>query len=318
MRFTELISLDQKVRNGINGEYTFRKISIPVPGEDLTLGGLLCTPRDRGEYYYAVEHPKERILLHFTAGHIRSDLSTLTTNKRHVSVPFVIGRDGTIYQLFSSKFFSGNIGKGIGNIDTGNAQDKATISIEISNYGYLAERDGNLETFYSRLTDDFGGKAPVDIYCSLSEKEAYIKQEAPFRGQTYFASYTEAQYNSTIILLRYLTAQYKIPRQFLPEPERYTASENVLLFKGIVSHVNYRAGGKWDIGPAFDWKKLIDGVQADKYVSTANVFERADWEDFGEEGEEIGSEDGMEQYLPKGKDPKTQNESYEEAPGVNI
>lgn len=315
MRHTDLPSIEEKIRTtGNNGEYSFRKISIPIPGEELTLEGLLCTPKARAEYYYAVEHPKERILLHFTAGQIRSDLSALTSNKHHVSVPFVIGRDGTLYQLFSSRFWSGNIGKGLGNTGTGNRQDQVTISIEISNYGYLTEREGNLETYYSRLKNENGKINPVDIYSSLSDKDAYIKLPTPFRGQSYYATYTEAQYNSLIILLRYLTTQYNIPRQFLPEPERYEASDRVLQFKGIVSHVNYRTNGKWDIGPAFDWKKVIEGVQAKTYTSTAPMSDSIDTGGLEIEGKEINTEEGVEQYLPQGKDPAYENDSYEELP----
>ncbi|HVG42243.1 MAG TPA: N-acetylmuramoyl-L-alanine amidase [Chitinophagaceae bacterium] len=312
MRYTALSSLDQTLR--ISKEYSFRKVSLPVSSEKLTLEGLLCTPKGRSQYYYAVEHPKKRILLHFTAGNIRSDLSALTMNNRHVSVPFVLGRDGTIYQLFSSKFWSGNIGKGIGNTNTGNAEDKVTISIEISNYGYLTARQDNLETYYSRQKDAAGKPGPIDIYCSLADKEAYQKLNSPFRGQSYYATYTEAQYESLIILLRYLTAQYNIPRQFLPEPKRYEATEDVLSFKGIVSHVNYRKDGKWDIGPAFNWKKVIEGVQAKEFVPTINPLENLSTKDILLEGiqEVIDSEDQLERFVPEGKDPKYEDEPYEE------
>jgi N-acetyl-anhydromuramyl-L-alanine amidase AmpD/lysophospholipase L1-like esterase len=245
---------------GNKGEYTFKKIAIPVKGENLILDGMFCTPVNRTAYFHAVEHPKERILLHFTAGQIRSDMSALTRDNFHVSTPFVIGRDGTIYQLYSSKFWSGNIGKGIGNV--GNTEDKKTIGIEISNYGFLTERDGNLETIYSRLSDALGRPGLVDVYCSLNDTDAYQKITTPFRGQQYYATFTPGQYESLIVLLRYLTAQYNIPRQFLPENKRYISTNDVLSFKGIVSHVNYRDNGKWDIGPAFDWNKVISGVQA--------------------------------------------------------
>jgi N-acetyl-anhydromuramyl-L-alanine amidase AmpD len=289
---------------------------VPVAGENLSLEGLLCTPNGRSGYFYETAHPKERILLHFTAGNIRSDLSALSTHNRHVSVPFVLGRDGTLYQLFSSKFWSGNIGKGLGNIGTGNAEDKKTISIEISNYGYLTERDGNLETYYSRMKDSSGRPGPVDVYCSLLEKEAYIKLPQPYRGQSYYASYSEAQYNTLIILLRYLTTQYNIPRAFLPEPKRYAATPDVLSFKGIVSHVNYRSDGKWDIGPAFDWKKVIEGVQARVYTPTVKVTESV--EVLEGMGMEIHSEEELEQYLPQGKDPQYENEEYDEEAPIPI
>ncbi len=76
------------------------------------MNGQLFKPNRTG-YYYETEHKKERIVLHFTAGNVRSDMITLTTQDRHVSVPFVIARDGTIYQLFSSKFWSGHLGAGL-------------------------------------------------------------------------------------------------------------------------------------------------------------------------------------------------------------
>src|SRR3954467_11467001 len=145
MKSSLLPALEDKItKTGNDGEYELRKFSIPVPNENLTLKGFLTTPKNRSKYYQSVEHPKERIVLHFTAGQIRSDLEALTRNDFHVSVAFVIGRNGAIYQLFPSKFWSGHIGKGIGNTNTGNAQDKVTIGIELSNYGFLTEKDGNL------------------------------------------------------------------------------------------------------------------------------------------------------------------------------
>ncbi len=312
MRFANLDSLESKVKNtGSEGEYTLTQISVPVPGEEIKLEGFLCVPKGRNGYYYKVEHPKQKIVLHFTAGNIRSDLGALSRNDYHVSVPFLIGRDGTIYQLFSSKYWSGHIGKGIGNEGTGNAQDKCTIGIELSNYGFLTEVNGNLETYYSRQKGANGKIGPVDIYCSLSEKEAYMKLDTPFRSQAYYASHTNEQYNSLIILLRYLTTQYNIPRNFLPESSRYLATQEVLNFKGIVSHVNYRKDGKWDIGQAFDWQKLIKGVQAEKYIPilTAPRF-RSGPETVNERI--INSEDALESLLPGAIDAKYEDDDYEE------
>src|SRR5690606_39081127 len=247
MKHANLSLLEDSIRlTGNKGEYSLSPIKVKVPNEDLYLQGLFCKPKSRSGYFYNTAYPKDRIVIHFTAGQLRSDLETLTKNNYHVSVPFVIARDGTIYQLFSSKGWSGHIGKGIGNIGTGNAQDKRTIGIEISNYGILKEANGRLETIYSK-------PGAADVYCSLEQKELYTKLGVPFRGESYYPNYTSQQYNSLIVLLRYLTATYNIPRAFLPLEKRYKAIDEVLNFKGIVSHVNYRSSGKWDIGPAFQW-----------------------------------------------------------------
>lgn len=262
MRYDSLPQIEARFKTDSASLLT--PFSLQVPNEQLFLKGQLYKP-GRTNYFYPTVHNKERIVLHFTAGNLRSDMQSLTTQDRHVSVPFVIARDGTIYQLFPSKNWSGHIGKGVGNENTQNAQDKVTIGIELSNYAYLVPRDGVLETVYSRQPVN-GKPGPVDEYCALSNSAAFTKINQPFREQSYYASYTPEQIESTIILLRYLTATYNIPRQFLPEDKRYLTTNDVLSFKGIVSHVNYRPSGKWDIGPAFDWDTLISGVTAPEFV----------------------------------------------------
>lgn len=315
MRFTSLTRLEENLlATGNNGEYAFNKIAVPVKGENLVLRGMLATPKHRSKYYYAVSHPKERIVLHFTAGQLRSDLSALTRDNYHVSVAFLIGRDGTVYQLFSSKYWSGHLGKGIGNTHTGNAQDKCTIAIEISNYGYLTEHNGNLETYYSRQADTQGNIGPADVYCSIDDMQAYLKTDEPFRGQSYYAAYTNEQMESLVILLRYLTAQYNIPRAFLPEPKRYQATEDVLQFNGIVSHINYRPTGKWDIGPAFNWKRLIADVQAAEFEPQ---FTRAvpvsDTRGLPKSADGLlQSEDQIDALLPEPVDASLENQPYED------
>jgi N-acetyl-anhydromuramyl-L-alanine amidase AmpD len=237
-----------------------------VPGESLVLNGLEYTP-PRYNYFYQEQHAKLRIVLHHTAGHLRSDMHLLTSQDRHVSAAYVIGRCGLVFNLFPSKFWSGHIGAGLGNeIGKNNRQDKNTIAIELCNIGYLVKQGSNLETIYSRSKQlSTGVLNPIDIYCSIEDKAAYAVLNETYRDQKYFAKFTDAQINSLIVLIRYLTKVYKIPRQFLPLADRYKTTSRVLDFEGIVSHVNYRSKGKWDIGPAFNWQQVIDGVCADHF-----------------------------------------------------
>jgi len=94
-----------------------------------------------------------------------------------------------------------------------------------------------------------------------------LYEKKSFRRFDFYATYTNQQYESLIILLRYLTARYEIPRQFLDEIERYETSKPNALFNGLVSHVNYRATDKEDIGPAFDWNRVIEGVTSKIEIS---------------------------------------------------
>jgi N-acetyl-anhydromuramyl-L-alanine amidase AmpD len=296
MRFDTLAPDEASFQS--RADFTFTPFSVGVPDEDLTLRGLLCKPKTRTGYFNTPEPPpaKKRIVLHFTAGNLSGGMNALTTQDRRVSVAFVLARDGTIYQLFPSKYWSGHIGAGIGNAGTNNAQDKVTVGIEIINYGYLVERNGILETIYSRTPEN---PNRVDLFCPLSQTEAYQKLETPFRDQKYYASYTPQQYDSLIILLRFLTKKYNIPRQFLDETKRFLPTQDVLSFEGIVSHVNYRTSGKWDIGPAFDWKQVVAGVQAATYQP---VFVRRDALEWESVGDTILNEEEIDNQLaaPKG------------------
>ena len=258
--------------------------ALDVPGESgLALRGQVYTPT-RTDYFYANAYPKERIVLHFTAGNLSSDMQVLTQQNRHVSTAFVLARNGTIYLLFPSRFWSGHLGAGYGNVGqpTVNPQDKATIGIEISNYGVLEPRNGGLETIYN------------DPYCALTETAAYQRLIPPFRGYTYFPTFTPAQYDSLIVLLRFLTSTFGIQRQFLPEPKRYQATPDVVDFRGIVSHVNYRPTGKWDIGPAFDWATVTAGVRAITYVLTTPQIRDL-------RARELTSEEAIEALFPQSR-----------------
>ncbi len=114
-------------------------------------------------------------------------------------------------------------------------------------------------------------------------------------------------------MLRYLTKQYNIPRKFLPESIRYKATDEVLKFKGIVTHINYRKDGKWDIGEAFDWAKVINGVEAEKYTPVNPAPKSVEgFESVEEDEPDITSEEQLEPLLPEAIDPKLENEDYEE------
>ncbi len=262
-RYSRLPAIESRFFSGNTSR--LRPFDYRVAGERVQ--GYFYTPA-ANRFYYAEAQPKKRIVLHFTAGNLAGDMNQLTIQDYHVSVPFVIARDGKIYQLFYSKYWSHHLGLKSGN--PSKIYDRQSIGIEISNYGWLKSRDGQLETAYS-----LEGSNPLDVYCGLGDTEAYLQLDRKYRDHEYYASFTPAQLESTIALIRYLTALYSIPRVLLPEDERYLFSKTNWDFEGIVSHVNFRETGKWDIGPAFDWNGLITGVQADSFVPVLNPIQSA-------------------------------------------
>lgn len=201
---------------------------------------------DDESYFYRSRSTKDQIVLHYTLGYLKGDVAGLTQPDYHVSVPFLIGRNGTIYNLFYSAYWAYHLGPGaVG----GNAtRSKETIGIELSNIGPLNLTSKGMNTYYT------------STYCEREQQDAYVHN--PFRRFAYYATFTDAQYESLVVLLRYLTSKYSIDRKFLDEPDRYETQNNTAGVGGIVSHVNYRKSGKEDIGPAFDWDRLLRGVQA--------------------------------------------------------
>lgn len=233
--------------NGIDSagrKHSLLEHSIVIPGGNQTLEYVGAELRDGDEsFFYHEKSPKDQIVLHQTAGYLKGDIAALTKKNNHVSVPFVIGRNGTVYNLFHSGYWSYHLGRGA--VGGNTTRSKSSIAIELSNIGPLKLKPRGLYNVY-------GG-----LYCGVEEKEFYTKLKEPYRGYQYFATLTAEQYSSLRIVLRYLTARYRIPGKFLPESSRYETRDSVKKFRGIVSHVNYRRTGKWDIGPAFKWSKLV-------------------------------------------------------------
>jgi N-acetyl-anhydromuramyl-L-alanine amidase AmpD len=227
-------------------KFTLSPAKVTIPGTSETFEVVQCKPANGDDsFYYREETPKQRIVVHYTAGYLKGDLAALTKPGNHVSVPFVIARDGTIYQLFSSKHWSYHLGP---KAQGGNKEmSSSAVAIELSNVGYLTAKGDT-------LLDPYG--AP---YCTAADRDAYVQLPTPFRKYTRYATFPDAQYKSLITLLRYLVATYKIPAAFLPEPRRYDVYADVAKFRGITTHVNYQpeSYGKWDIGPAFDWARVI-------------------------------------------------------------
>lgn len=75
-------------QTGDDGNFKLKAFKIAVPDENnLHLRGVTLRPSSGAEdYYYRKRYEKERIVMHFTIGNIRSDAYALTRNR--VSVPF--------------------------------------------------------------------------------------------------------------------------------------------------------------------------------------------------------------------------------------
>lgn len=223
-------------------EAGFKKTLLDASGNQFTavnsiLPNVTSIRSTKHEYFYASPVTKDSICYHFTAGVLTGDISALTI--QHVSVPYVIARDGTIYELFNPDFWSYHLGPS----EHYNNKERSgrTVGIEISNIGPLKLKDDGI--LYD--TYDKG-------YCLATDTASYDKVD--YRGYSYYASFTDAQYSSLKDLTLQLTQRYNIAYEFIDPAKRFdffTSAPKT----GIVTHANYRAD-KFDLAPNFDFNRV--------------------------------------------------------------
>ena len=160
--------------------------------------------RLKDSQFFAEESAKNQIYLHHTAGNGNAEAVSRYWNgtSDRVATAFVIGQDGLIVQCFSSKHWAWHLGISKAEFKGQGAKyqnlDKASVGIEVCNWGYLKEKDGK---FYNYVNT----RVPESMVTTLDE---------PFKGFKHWYKYTDAQIESTRQLLVYLCDTYNIPRQY--------------------------------------------------------------------------------------------------------
>jgi N-acetyl-anhydromuramyl-L-alanine amidase AmpD len=154
--------------------------------------------------YFAEESAKTQIYLHHTAGNGNAEAVSRYWNgtSDRVATAFVVGQDGLIVQCFSSKHWAWHLGISKAEFKGQGAKyqnlDKASVGIEVCNWGYLKEKDGK---FYNYVNT----RVPESMVTTLDE---------PFKGFKHWYKYTDAQIESTRQLLVYLCDTYNIPKEY--------------------------------------------------------------------------------------------------------
>lgn len=204
---------------------------------------LKFTPNGRDNYYYTYTAQKTKIVLHYTIGFLGGDLSALTRDDFHVSVPFIVARSGEIIQLYDPRYWSYHLTPGA--VGGNKFNSRGSVPIEISNIGPLEVSGNWLWNYYG------------DKYCRVEDDQFFVNLGHTYRGYSHFATFTTAQYKATDRLVRAISNAFDIPHSFLPAPKRFElfdSSEEARSYHGICSHVNFQPPAvKNDIGPAFDW-----------------------------------------------------------------
>lgn len=200
-------------------------ISVPV---QINYGSELVVRRDvlqPDTQYIKQETTKSQIFIHFTAGgpSAKNTIGGWNANETVVSTAYVIDGDtGEAYECFNPKYWSYHLGiKG-----AGGKLDKASIGIEICAWGPITFKDGKYYTYLNK---------------EISSDKVY-KLDKPFRGYSYFHSYTEAQLATVEKLLRKLIVEFKIKVQPSFGDDWFEFKQDVItnITPGIWTHVNTR------------------------------------------------------------------------------
>lgn len=191
--------------------------------------------------YFAEEYEKHQIVLHHTVSGpgIRGDIKTWKQHKSKIATCIIIARDGTPYQLFSSKYWGWHLGVGSSNLDA------RSIAIELDNWGPL-EKIGDNKYKTKAYGNEISADAPI------------MKYPDKWRGEKYFEAYTEEQIRTTLELILYWNDVYNIPLDY--HEDMWDVSEKALNGEpGIWTHASYRpAEEKTDCHPDH---KLVDGLK---------------------------------------------------------
>ena len=188
----------------------------------------------KSDQYYPTAQKKTHIILHHTAGgSAASSVAGWAATPEHIATPYIIDRDGTIYETYSPEFWAYHLG-----VKGATWLEKASIGIEICSYGQLTPNvAGELLTYTKKVIP--------------KEKAAKVS----FRGFEYYEAYTPEQIAALKQLLPYLMDRFKIQ----PQADRknfWEYREPKTLPPGIWSHTTVRK----DKVDTFTQKEIVDLV----------------------------------------------------------
>lgn len=185
----------------------------------------------RKDQYVRETTNKNQVVIHHTVSGDNAKAVTRYwgSDKRRVATCIIISRDGTPYQLFSSRYWGYHLGvkaKTFANYGIPYKKlDKYSIGVELTNWGGLKKIDGK---FYNA----YGGVVTTDI----------VEYPDGYRGFKYFQKYTDAQIQTLKELLIYWNGVYDIPLDYKGNDNEYDLSLDALNgASGVYSHTSFRS-----------------------------------------------------------------------------
>ena len=209
--------------------------------------------------YFKEEQVKTQVVLHHTVSgpNIDGDVSSWLDNKDKVATAIIIARDGTPYQLFSSKYWAYHLGAGDHN------QDRRSIGIEIDNWGWLTPGTGALKMFRhkNKYLRNFKITNPIKYYTYYGNEVNVPMQFYPlgFKGYQWYEKYTDAQIQTVGELLLLWKTKYNIPLKY--NDSMWDISSSAMTgTPGIWTHDSFRKD-KTDCHPQPELIEMLKAIQ---------------------------------------------------------
>ncbi len=200
--------------------------------------------------YYKEVTTKRQIAIHHTASGrgIDGDFTHWLHDPARIATQFIIGREGTINQLFSSKYFGHHLGikqevfikHGFSDSRIRNLfLNKQSIAIEIDAWGPLSYQNGK----YYSYTGAEVPESEVTVYPvpfkHIASSEFNKRTGVAGKPAYFYHNYSPEQLASLKDLLEYLAAKFSIPVTY--NADMWDVSLHALRGDaGIYTHVSYR------------------------------------------------------------------------------
>lgn len=238
----------------IYGPYGFNNLEpLKIPNDKLV--------QHEWTRYNETKYTKKQIVLHHTVSGdgITGDLRHWQ-NWRSVSTPIVIARDGTINQLFSSRYWAHHLG-----VRGNKSLDKHSIGVELDNWGPLVLGDGTAKQFGERsdgspnIINTESGKYYA-VYGNVVNNPVTFYSNN-FRGYKVYEQYTVPQLKSLGELLLLWNKTYDIPLTY--NEDMWDVSQRALSGEpGVWSHTSYRKPSeKQDCHPQTELIHMLKSVE---------------------------------------------------------
>jgi len=212
--------------------------------------------------YVVEETTKKQIYLHHTVSPQADSLTDINywkSNPERVATSIIIQGDGTIYQLFSTKYYGYHLG--LGNSEFSlyglpyKSLDKISIGVEIDSWGGLVKHTDN--NWYPAKWDKNLKKLVPNTNCKFIPKEQVQEVPNGFRGFYAFQKYTKEQIESLRQLLIYWNEKWGIPLTYREDIFDVDA-EALKGIPGVYTHCSCRK----DKSDIFPQQEMIDMLKS--------------------------------------------------------